>query len=208
MKKLLCSVSFLLAVSCGFAQSAAGSSKDVTPENVGTTPVVQNQSVDVQDTVSQSKRGIPMPQNIGKLIEQGNDVQAIEEFSKFKKKQRRADKFHMAYLEMTLYRDLSFFCPSKSEQYSSLAKSLVDQMVQDFPDVSDVYLLQIQPESTPEEIIDLTTKAIDSDPENISAYEMRARALFQLGKTEEGCLDFGKLPHKNQMPEYWQCEKK
>lgn len=208
MKNLLCFVSFLLPVFCGFsyAQSAAGSSRDVTPADVNTS--LRNQIVEEQDTMYQTNRGIPMPQDIQRLIEEGKDIQAIDEFSKFKKKQRKADKFSIAYLEMSLYRNLAMFCPSKSNQYSSQAQFMINRIIQDFPDESDVYLLQIRPESTPEQIIELSTKAIKADPENINAYEVRARALFQLGKSEEGCADLEKIPYKSEMTEYWQCGKK
>ena len=68
-------------------------------------------------------------------------------------------------------------------------------------------MLLIKDDSTPEQRLELGTKAIEIDPDNINAYSVRAQALFQLGKTEEGCADLEKTPYGKYMPEYWNCKK-
>lgn len=135
------------------------------------------------------QRGISMPQNVTNLLWGGKVDSAIVEFEAFKKIQASADPYHLLYVEMTVYRDAQIADAANAEKYKIKYDALLQQILKKYPDRSDTYLLQITPESTPEQIVDLTTKAINADPTNLGAYQMRSNALYQLGKTAEAEAD-------------------
>ncbi len=131
-----------------------------------------------------------MPKNVSELLWSGKVDSAISEFEVFKKAQSKtADPYDLLYVEMTVYRDAQMADVSKAESYKAKYDALFQQILKKYPDRSDTYLLQVTPESTPEQIIELTTKAIKSDPTNWGAYQMRSRALYQLGRNEEAAAD-------------------
>lgn len=140
----------------------------------------------------EAQRGIPMPQAISDLLWQGLVDSAIVEFEVFKKQQTKADPYHLLYVEMTFYRDAQMADVANAESYKAKYDALYQQILKKYPERSDTYLLQITPESTPERIIELTTKAIKADPTNWGAYQMRSGALYQLGRNKEAAADVRK----------------
>lgn len=136
------------------------------------------------------QRGLSMPQSISDLLWGGKASEAISEFEKLKPElQKQADAYDLLYLEMTLYRNAQMADAANAAQYKSRYESLLQTIYKKYPKNSDTYLLQIKPESTPEEVVDLTTKAIEADPTNLGAYYMRSDALRQLGRMEEAEAD-------------------
>lgn len=184
------------------AQSAASSSKEVIEQQLDTVGS-QIPDVDTIQTDFRTNRGIPTPPHVEKLLTEGNVAQALSEFEKFKTKQKKVNPYHLLYCEMTVYQQASM----QDSNYFQKAEDLRQEIINKYPDVSDTYLLRIEANTTDKEIVELTTKAIELDPENISAYDSRGRALFNLKQIKEACADFEKLPWKGNMPEYWECNK-
>lgn len=136
------------------------------------------------------QRGLSMPQSVSELLWGGQVSEAISEFEKLKPElQKQADAYNLLYLEMTLYRDAQMADAANAAKYKSRYESLLQTIYKKYPKNSDTYLLRITLESTPEEVVDLTTKAIEADPTNLGAYFMRSDALRQLGRTEEADAD-------------------
>lgn len=188
------------------AQAAARSSKEVisiedndTPDGVTDTTIL---------TLPRSDRGIPTPPYIEKLLADGKISEALNEFEKFKTAQQKAkaNPYHLLYCEMTIYQQAQMGDPANSAQYAEKIETLRQEIIKKYPNVSDTYILLIDNNTPDEKIVELTTKAIELDPDNISAYDYRGHALFNLGRTKEACQDFEKLPRKNYMPEYWPCK--
>ncbi len=197
---------FLAGPGYANAQSAAQSNKEVHPieNNAGTVPQT------IETTISepeQPDRGIPMPPHIEKLFMEGKTTEALNAFNTFKATQKKANPFHLLYLEMTVYEHARMNNPTNS-QYAEKIKTLRQEIIEKYPNESDAYLLLIENGMPDEKIVELATKALEIDPENIGAYNYRGHALFNLGRTKEACQDFEKLPQsmRSGMPEYWQCK--
>ena len=137
-----------------------------------------------------AQRGLSMPQGVSGLLWGGQVSEAISEFDKLKPElQKQADAYNVLYLEMTLYRDAQVADAANADKYKSRYETLLQTIYKKYPKNSDTYLLRIRPESTPEEIVDLATNAIEADPTNLEAYFMRSDALRQLGRMEEAEAD-------------------
>lgn len=187
------------------AQSAASSSKKVVEESNAEVPVVP---MAVDDTSMYSyRRGIPLPDNIQGLIDKGDITGAIKEFDKFSTtmKKAKADPYQLKHCEMVLYIMAQSHDPANGKQYFQKAESIRQELITKYPNVSDAYLLQIDFDTPDDKIVELATKAIELDSENLHAYEQRGRALFHLEKIKEACQDLEKLPWKASLPEYWPC---
>lgn len=168
------------------------------------TTSVQNNNASIEPY--KSTRGIPMPVEVERLVGAGKIAEALAEFENLKKSQTKADKFDLQFLEMTIYREAVYTDPNNAAEYKAKEETLVKQLIEQFPNVSDAVLLQLTPESSNEDIIRITTKAIELDQTNLFAYEQRGRVLYMIGKTKEACADFEKLPYKNTLPEYQWCK--
>lgn len=206
-------IKFLMAgtlVFAGFgyasAQSAASSNKNVI--ETSTSDTIQAPTADTVQADFRSERGIPTPPHIETLLQDGQITEALSEFEKFKIAQQKAkaSPYHLLYCEMTIYYQAQSGDPKNGEKYAQKAESLRQELIKSYPNVSDTYILQIDEDTPDDKIVELTTKAIELDPDNTSAYDYRGRALFKLGQIKEACADFEKLPWKGNMPEMWQCK--
>ncbi|MCH5243932.1 MAG: hypothetical protein J1F29_03440 [Lentimicrobiaceae bacterium] len=207
IKLLLAGSLFFAGLGFASAQSAASSTREV----VATTTDTSTSIVETMDTFlpeQLQERGIPTPPHIEKLFAEGNVTQALNEFEKFKEKQKKANPYDLLHCEMTVYQQALIIDPSNNA-YAQKVTALRQELIERYPNVSDTYILQIDDNKTPEEIVELANKALDLDPENVHAYEQRGRALFKLNQIKEACADFEKMPMswKNVMPEYWECRK-
>ncbi|MCM1170014.1 MAG: tetratricopeptide repeat protein [Bacteroides sp.] len=220
--------SFCLACAllvCGFessfAQSAASSSKDVTPtdpNNPANRPLQSQNQIQTFGNIQpipnsdgsiepyKVTRGLPMTAEMERLLGIGKTQEALIEFEKLKKSNPKATKFDLLYLEMTIYREAAYNDPDSASVYAQKEKDLVAQLTEQFPNMSDVVMLQLTPNSSYEEIINVTSKAIELDQTNTIAYEQRGRILFMVGRTKEACADFEHLPYKTSLPEYQWCK--
>ena len=208
-----CVTGYLVIAGFGYtvAQSAASSSKDVISTNNDT--IVKNVSafMSTMDTITEdwgSKRGIPTPPHITTLIQEGKIQEALNEFETFKTMQqkKRADAYDLLYCEMTIYEQLSML-PGVNKEYAQKMEILKQEIITKYPNRSDSYTLQIELNTPTDKVIELATKAIELDKENVAAYNYRGTALFKLGKIKEACADLEKVPWKNNMPEYQSCNK-
>lgn len=186
------------------AQSAARSTKEVVETVSDTT--LQITATDTIQTDYRSERGISTPPHIEKLLAEGKITQALNEFEKFKASQKKANPYHLLYCEMTIYQQAQMGDPANSATYAQKANALRQELIAKYPNMSDTYLLQIDENTPNDKIVELTTKAIELDPDNINAYDYRGHALYMLKQIKEACADFEKLPWKGNMPEYWQCK--
>lgn len=194
-------------LTCAFAQSAASSSKNLNSSETDISPVQTPNNDTAQYFSDRSERGIPTPIHIEKLLETGKVAEALSEFEKFKAAQQKvkANPFHLLYCEMTIYNQAQTGDPSNKEQYLKKEEELRQMLISNFPDESDSYILQIDENTPNDKIIELATKAIELDPENIMAYNYRGSALHSIGKIKEACKDLKKLPWRKNMPEYLNC---
>ena len=188
------------------AQSAASNSRDIAPSaqvvpstTAPTTPPAQV----IMDTLPD--RGIPTPPHIEKLLQESKVEQALSEFEKFKSGLKKASPFQLLFLEMTIYEQAQSFDPSNTK-YAAKIKALKQEIIENFPNEPDSYLLQIENNTPPELVIELATKAIQVDSKFTEAYSQRGRALYKLGQTKEACADFEKVPWKDMLPEYRSCQ--
>lgn len=211
-KIIACASLMMTSANMVSAQSAASSSKDVTPP-ADTTYIVAAQDSMIpmggQAELRRSTRGIPTPSHIEQMFKAGQVQEAFAEFEKFKKSQdKTADKFHLRYLEMTLYWQAMFSDTANRSLYEAKQKELRKQLLNEFPNVSDVYLLQIDENTTPEERLALAKKAVAADPKNEEALIVYVSTLFQLGKNNEACAELEKLSDeaKQGIPQRWQCK--
>ncbi len=193
----------LLCFGYAHAQSASRSTKEVV-ETVSDTTMQITAADTIQDDY-RSERGIPTPPHIEKLLAEGKITQALNEFEKFKASQKKANPYHLLYCEMTIYQQAQMGDPANSATYAQKANALRQEIIAKYPNMSDTYLLQIDANTPDDKIVELATKAIELDSENIAAYDYRGKALLNLGQTKEACADFEKLPWKGGMPEYWNC---
>ena len=192
---------FLFCFEYTHAQSAARSSKETATIETDNNTVSTSQADTI---VSIPNRGIPTPPLVEKLFQEGKVAEALNEFEKFKTTQKKADSYHLLYCEMTIYQRAQWDVPNNT-QYAQKAEALRQELIEKYPNISDTYLLQIDENTPDDKVVELATKAIELDSENISAYEYRGRALLRLNQIKEGCADFDKLPWKNNLPEYRNC---
>lgn len=185
------------------AQSAASSSSNINgiENDTISLPSNANDSLSDIDTMQvRIERGLPTPPHIENLFRSGRISEALREFEKFKaENQKKTSPYNLLYSEMTIYQQAQMADRENGEQYAQKVAALRQQIISKYPNVSDTYLLQIENNTPPQKIIQLATKAIELDPENVSAYETRGNALYQIGKTKEACADFEKLPWKNKL---------
>lgn len=198
---------FLCSFGYANAQSASSSSSDING--------IENDTISLQSNANDSlapnidtlqvrvERGLPTPTYIENMIRSGKIPEALREFEKFKaENQKKTSPYNLLYAEMTIYQQAQIADRENGEQYAKKAESLRQQIISKYPDVSDTYLLQIENNTPPQKVIQLATKAIELDPENVSAYESRGNALFNMGQTKAACADFEKLPWKNNLMNY------
>ncbi|MCM1530759.1 MAG: tetratricopeptide repeat protein [Bacteroides sp.] len=188
------------------AQSAAGSSRDIVVTNPTSSdqfvPPV-NATTDQTDTLPD--RGIPTPPIVEQLLQEGRIAQALSEFEKFKAGLKKANPFQLLFLEMTVY-EQAHSLDLANATYAAKIKALKQEIIEKFPNEPDTYLLQIDNNTPADQAVELATKAINAAPEYLEAYSQRGRALYKLGKTKEACVDFEKVPWKNMIPEYRNCQ--
>lgn len=190
------------------AQSAASSSKQVVQITEAPQGAAQQQEqpamIDDRDEEPQrADRGFPMPDEVEKLLRDGKAKEAANVYEKFYAQQKtKASPYDLLYNACGFYGWAKEIDPSYKEKFEELLKEMFEQ----FPDEPEVLLMQITPETSDEEIVELMTKAIAKNPELSILYEYRGRALMNLERTKEACQDFEKLSRKEMMPEYWPCK--
>ena len=201
-------IGILLLAGFGYAsaQSAASNSREITPAVPATSspqtvaPVAPAQ---IEDTLPD--RGIPTPPIVEKLLQEGKFEQAINEFEKFKAGLKKANPFQIRFLEMTIYEQALDVNPNNSK-YIAKRNALKQELIEKFPNEPDAYLLQIDNSTPADVIVELTTKALNADPQYTEAYSQRGRALYKLGQTKEACADFEKVPWREMLPEFQPCK--
>lgn len=190
------------------AQSAASSSKQVVQITESPQGAAQQQEqpamIDYRDSANQrSDRGLPMPIEIENMLRAGKVKEAVSAYEKFQAQQKtKASPYDLLYNACGFYGWAKELDPSYKEKYDECQKEMFKQ----FPDEPEVLLMQITPETSDEEIVELMNKAIAKEPQLTIFYEYRGRALMNLERTKEACQDFEKLSNKDMMPEYWPCK--
>lgn len=190
----------------GFSQAAASSSKDVTPPP--STEEIPEQYMGDEELGSEilDNYGLKLPRTLETKIRNGEADAAWEEFENFSKdlsKDKRAQALEAAIMicnQLILVGDREKWTAKRTEIQQTLLK--------EFPKWSETYNLLLNPDATPAQIIEYTTKGIQCDPKNYRMYERRGKAYLLLRKTKEACADFDKCPDKSRIWEYESACKK
>lgn len=204
LTRLFLSGALLFCIGFANAQSAARSSRDITPlepDNPANAP--QTEQPDTSDF--RSSRGTPMPSYIDKLFQEGKVKEAFLEFERFKNSNKKIPDFDLLYLEYTAYQQAAMH-DWNNETYRTKMEEIKKDIVNKFPNNSESYLLQIEEDMSEEQKIELATKAIEADPSNEMAYRERGRALMSVKKTKEACEDLEKVSYKSKLMEYQSCK--
>ncbi len=187
------------SLSGAFAQSAASSSRDL---GLDTTTYVAPPPAE-EETPQEPDYDF-LPESIAQLVWDGKDEEAIAAFKEYKKSIRKQGAFTSLYLEYQLYDMLAYSVPGNS-LYGQARANLFKKLGSKYDDRPQVIAFAITDTTTPEQIIEIATRMIEADSTYRPAYELRGRALYQLGKIKEACPDLEKAPNRDLMPEYWPC---
>ena len=196
-------ICFLATIQCASAQSAARSSKDVTPRDTNNTAIAPVET-QVDTSHYRSSRGIPMPSYVDDLFRDGKTTEALAEFEKFKSSLKKIESFELLFLEYTAYKQAAM-SDWNNPEYPAKMNEFRQTIISQYPNRSESFLLQIEDDMPAEKKVELATKAIEADPSNEMAYRERGLALMSLEQTKKACEDLEKVSYKRQMPEYWQC---
>lgn len=191
-------------IQCCFSQSAAKASKEVTP------PIPENYHQEVIDSLSEDNNlgeealdlyGLRLPFSIDTKLASGNAEGAWSDFENFIKDLGKEKRAQILEAEIMLCNKIipRVADPSKwKEKRETAQKALLTE----FPKWTETYNSLINPDATPTQIIEYTTKAIQCDPQNYRTYERRGKTYIQLGRISAGCADFEKCPDKEKIVEY------
>lgn len=200
--RLLCVAALFLGISFAalHAQATAAVSGEIVYKHLDTAGMAQRNA----DTAVEMElvRGISIPLWIEDTLYKGCYREGIRLFEDFLSQLDKADPYHLLYVRMTFWYKMQGYDPKRAEKHEKKAEALKRRIIDEYPEVSDTYLLRLDGNSDPEEVIDLTTKAIEADPRNMDAYYRRALALFRIGETRKACLDMQKYEFKEEEPLY------
>lgn len=192
-----------LLVQYGFSQAAASSSKEVTippsTEEVPEQHLYANDSVEEEYFVS---FGLRLPQSVMSRLGAGNVYGAWEEFEEFKKTVDKKQWPQVLEAEIMLCNNSANMDAENRDKWIEKRNETQKTLLAEFPKWSGSYTSQINPEATPAQIIEFTTKALQLEPNDYLSLQRRGRAYLQIGRTTEACADFERCPDKSKIWEY------
>lgn len=158
------------------------------------------------------RKTIAMPRNILRLLDEEKGEEAKMAYQAFKDTLYEKDPFYVFFLDKEFVGKMAAYGASEKERahYKKLNEKMLLKMRKKYADRPMViwYELDDLGENVgPEEILAVTEKMIAADSTYLPAYLTRGMCLLYLGKTEEACRDFGRLPDwvQQETPECWIC---
>lgn len=189
----------------GFSQSAASASKEVTPPP--STEEIPEQYLTSEDTLGESaltRHGIQLPGSINMKIAAGDIDGAWKEFENFKQEVGKEQRAQVLEAEVMLCNRF-IYEGSNYNKWAAQRGEAQQALLKEFPKWVGTYRALINPDASPIQIIEYTTKSIQYDSKenpDYLLYERRGRAYLQVGRTKEACADFEKCPNKSRIWEY------
>lgn len=182
------------------AQATAAVSGEIVYRNLDTAGMSQRNA----DTAVKMElvRGISIPLWIEDTLYRGHYRKGVRLFEEFLSQLDKADPYHLLYVRMIFWYKMQGYDPQRAGKHRKKAEVLKRRIIDTYPEMSDTYLLRLDENSAPEEIIDMATRAIEADPRNMDAYYRRSLALFRIGETRKACLDMQKYEFKEEEPLY------
>lgn len=202
---------FIAALPFSWAQSASGASGEVV-RTVSDSALLQQSMVSQQvlgDSMTSNNmpnRGISIPDTINDLIYENKISEARQLFDAFIEAQPKSAAFDVLFCSVTFYRQL-YGRDSQEAVYREKVQEYIATMKKKYPKNADTYMVQIDETSTPEDIVELTGKALECEPEYMDARLMRVTALDMVGRMKEACSELQYLPEsvRSQMHLNWKC---
>lgn len=195
----------------GFSQSASGSSSEIVrsiPDSalLHQTVVSQQVSEDSMTANNMPGRGISIPDTVNDLIYENKIDEARQLFDAFIAAQPKSAAFDVLFCSVTFYRQL-YGRDSQEATYREKVQEYIATMKKKYPKNADTYMVQIEETSTPEDIVELTGKALECEPGYMDARLMRVTALDMVGRMKEACSELQYLPEsvRSQMHLNWKC---
>lgn len=158
------------------------------------------------------RKTIPMPRNVLRLLDEEKGEEAKTAYKAFKDTLYEKDPFYVFFLDKEFVGKMAAYGAPEKERahYRKLNEKMLLKMRKKYADRPMViwYELDDLGENVgPEEILAVTERMIAADSTYLPAYLTRGMFLLYLGKTEEACRDFRRLPDwvQQETPECWIC---